>query len=92
MLALEGASNNTADINGLIQSITKMQWRKVYQIVNECIKDNDTKLNLFVMINFCDTLLEKTDRLTILYTEAMTVTDEQEPISVKKVPLKAQID
>ena len=69
MLALEGASNNTADIKGLIKSITKMQWRKVYQMVNECIKDNDTKLNLFVMINFCETLLEKTDRLTMLYTE-----------------------
>lgn len=92
MLALEGASNNTADINGLIQSITKMQWRKVYQIVNECIKDNDIKLNLFVMINFCETLLEKTDRLTMLYTEAMAVTDEQELTSVKKEPLKTQID
>ncbi len=92
MLALEGASNNTADIKGLIKSITKMQWRKVYQIVNECIKDNGTKLNLFVMINFCETLLEKTDRLTMLYTEAMTVADEQELTSVKKEPLKAQID
>ena len=92
MLALEGASNNTADINGLIKSITKMQWRKVYQIVNECIKDNGSTLNLFVMINFCETLLEKTDRLTMLYTEAMTVTDEQELTSVKKEPLKAQID
>jgi len=80
MLALEGASNNTADIKGLIKSITKMQWRKVYQIVNECIKDNG------------ETLLEKTDRLTMLYTEAMTVTDEQELASVKKEPLKAQID
>jgi hypothetical protein len=92
MLALEGASNNTADINGLIKSITKMQWRKVYQIVNECIKDNGSTLNLFVMINFCEVLLEKTDRLTMLYTEAMTVTDEQELTSVKKELLKAQID
>ena len=78
MLALEGASNNTADIKGLIKSITKMQWRKVYQMVHECIKDNGTKLNLFVMINFCETLLEKTDRLTMLYTEAGTVTVEKD--------------
>ena len=92
MLALEGASNNTADIKGLIKSITKMQWRKVYQIVSECIKDNGTKLNLFVMINFCETLLEKTGRLTMLYTEARTVTVEQELTSVKKEPLKTQID
>jgi hypothetical protein len=91
MLALEGASNNTADIKGLIKSITKMQWKKVYQIVNECIKDNGAKFNLFVMINFCETLLEKTDRLTMLYTEAMTVTDEQERAFVKTELLKSQI-
>ncbi len=66
MLALEGSSNNTADIKGLIKSITKMQWRKLYQMVNECIKD-DTKFNLLVMISFCETLLEKADRLTMLY-------------------------
>jgi hypothetical protein len=44
------------------------------------------------MINFCETLLEKADRLTMLYTEAMTVTDEQERTLVKKEPLKTQID
>ncbi len=76
MLALEGSSDNTADINGLIKSITKMQWRKVYQIVNECIENNGTKFNLFVMINFCEVLLEKTDRLTTLYTETRTVAVE----------------
>jgi len=88
MLALEGASNNTADIKGIIKSITKMEWKKVYQMVNECIKDNGTKFNLFVMINFCETLLEKTGRLTMLYTEARTVTVEQELTSAKKEPLK----
>ncbi len=70
MLALEGAPNNTSEIKGLIKSITKMEWRKVYQTVNQCIKENGTKFNLLVMINFCETLLEKADRLTILYTEA----------------------
>jgi hypothetical protein len=70
MLALEGAPNNTAEIRGLIKSITKMEWRKVYQTVNQCIKENGTNFNLLVMINFCETLLEKADRLTILYTEA----------------------
>jgi len=70
MLALEGAPNNTSEIKGLIKSITKMEWRKVYQTVNQCIKENGTKFNLLVMINFCEILLEKVDRLTVLYTEA----------------------
>ncbi len=70
MLALEGAPNNTAEIKGLIKSITKMEWRKVYQTVNQCINENGTKFNLLVMINFCEILLEKADRLTLLYTEA----------------------
>ncbi len=70
MLALEGAPNNTTEIKGLIKSITKMEWRKVYQTVTQCIKENGTNFNLFVMINFCETLLEKTDRLTVLYTAA----------------------
>ncbi len=70
MLALEGAPNNTAEMKGLIKSITRMEWRKVYQTVNQCIKENGKEFNLLVMINFCETLLEKTDRLTILYTEA----------------------
>ena len=92
MLALEGAPDNTDEIKGLIKSITKMEWRKVYETVNQCIKKNGTKFNLLLMVNFCETLLKKTDRLTTLYTEAMTVTDEQTLTSVKKEPLKAQID
>jgi hypothetical protein len=92
MLALEGAPENTDEIKGLIKSITKMEWRKVYETVNQCIKGNGTKFNLLLMVNFCETLLKKTDRLTMLYTEAMTVTDEQALTSVKKEPLKAQID
>ncbi|MCP4265898.1 MAG: hypothetical protein GY777_10040 [Candidatus Brocadiaceae bacterium] len=70
MLALEGAPNNTSEIKGLIKSITKMEWRKVYQTVNQCIKENGKTFNLLVMINFCETLLEKADRLTVLYAEA----------------------
>ncbi len=70
MLALEGAPNNTSEIKGLIKSITRMEWRKVYQTINQCIKENGKEFNLLVMINFCETLLEKTDRLTILYAEA----------------------
>ncbi len=92
MLALKGAPYNTDEINGLIKSITKMEWRKVYQMVNQCIEENGTKFNLLLMVNFCETLLKKTYRLTILYTDAMTVADEQVLTSVKKKPLKAQID
>ncbi len=77
MLALNGDPDNTDEIKGLIKSITKMEWRKVYEMVGQCIEGNGTKFNLLVMVNFCETLLEKTDRLTMLYTDAMTVTDEQ---------------
>jgi len=92
MLALKGAPDNTAEIKGLIKSITKMEWRKVYQMVNQCIEGNGTKFNLLLMVNFCEKLLKKTDRLTILYTDAMTVANEQALTSVKKKPLKTQID
>jgi hypothetical protein len=67
MLTLEGASENTARIKGLIKSITRMEWRKVNQTVNKCVEDNGTKFNVLIMINFCEKLLKKTDRLTKLY-------------------------
>ncbi|MDR4503465.1 MAG: tetratricopeptide repeat protein [Candidatus Scalindua sp.] len=69
MLALEGVSENTSEIKGLINSITKMEWRKVYKAATECIESNGTKFNVPLMVKFCDTLLDKTDRLTKLYTE-----------------------
>ncbi len=67
MLTLKSASGNTAEIKGLIKSITKMEWRKVNQAVNQCIEDNGTKFNVLIMINFCEKLLTKTDQLTKLY-------------------------
>ncbi len=67
MLTLEDASGNTSEIKGLIKSITRMEWRKVNQTVNNCIEDNGTKFNVLIMINFCEKLLIKTDRLTKLY-------------------------
>ncbi len=67
MLTMEDASENTAKIKGLIKSITKMEWRKVYKTVTECIESNGTTFNIFMMMDFCDTLLEKAKRLTNLY-------------------------
>ncbi len=69
MLTLEGASENTAEIKGLIKSITKMEWKKVSSTVNKCIDDNGKEFNISIMINFCEILLEKTDRLTKLYVD-----------------------
>ena len=69
MLMMEGATENTTKINGLIKSITKMEWRKVYKIATECIESNGTKFNVTMMIKFCDTLLGKSRRLTSLYIE-----------------------
>ncbi|GJQ57913.1 MAG: hypothetical protein D8M57_04085 [Candidatus Scalindua sp. AMX11] len=67
MLTLEGAFENTSEIMGLINSITKMEWRKVYKAATECIESNGTKFNIPLMLKFCDTLLDKTNRLTMLY-------------------------
>ncbi len=67
MLELEGASENTSEIKGLIKSITRMEWRKVNQTVNKCIEDNGKNFNVLIMISFCEKLLLKTDRLTKLY-------------------------
>ncbi len=67
MLMMEGVSENTAKIKGLIKSVTKMEWRKVYKTATECIESNGTKFNVPMMIKFCDTLLDKTSRLTSLY-------------------------
>lgn len=69
MLTMEGSTENTAKIKGLIKSITKMEWRKVYGSVTECIESNGTKFNVGLLVKFCDTLLEKTTRLTGLYIE-----------------------
>ena len=84
MLIMEGASENTAKIKGLIKSITKMEWRKVYKTVTECIESNGTTFNVFMMMGFCDTLLEKVKRLTNIhvmsgntsYGEAITTTKD----------------
>ncbi len=67
MLMMEGVSENTAKIKGLIKSITMMEWRKVYKTATECIESNGTKFNVGIMIKFCDTLLDKANRLTSLY-------------------------
>ncbi len=71
MLMMEGSTNNTTKINGLIKSIIKMEWRKVYKTATECIESNGTEFNISIMMKFCDTLLDKTNRLTILYVEAV---------------------
>lgn len=67
MLVLEGASINTEEIKGAINSISKMEWRKVYQTVTDCVESNGAKFNVVVMVEFCETLLRKADRLTKLY-------------------------
>ncbi len=67
MLMMEGVTENTAKIKGLIKSITRMEWRKVYKTATECIESNGTKFNVSMMIKFCDTLLDKANRLTSLY-------------------------
>ncbi len=67
MLMMEGATENTAEINGLIKSITRMEWRKVYETATECIESNGTKFNILMMVKFCDTLLGKAERLAGLY-------------------------
>ncbi len=67
MLMMEGATENTAKIKGLIKSITKMEWKKVYETATECIESNGVNFNVVMMIKFCDTLLDKTNRLTKLY-------------------------
>lgn len=67
MLMMEGATENTAKISGLINSITKMEWKKVYETATECIESNGEKFNILMMVKFCDTLLDKTERLAGLY-------------------------
>ncbi|MCP4413429.1 MAG: hypothetical protein GY808_12795 [Gammaproteobacteria bacterium] len=70
MLMMEGAIENTANIKGLIKSITMMEWRKVYKTATECIESNGTKFKVGIMIKFCDTLLDKSNRLASLYVGA----------------------
>ena len=69
MLMMEGVTENTAKIKGLIKSITKMEWGKVYKTATECIESNGTKFNVVMMMKFCDTLLNKASRLTSLYVD-----------------------
>ncbi len=67
MLMMECVTENTAKIKGLIKSITKMEWRKVYKAATECIESNSTEFNVLMMMKLCDTLSGKTNRLTTLY-------------------------
>ncbi len=71
MLMMEGATENTAKIKGLIKSITMMEWRKVYETATKCIESNGTEFNVSMMMKFCDTLLDKTNRLTSLYVDVI---------------------
>ena len=68
---MEGATENTAKIKGLIKSITMMEWRKVYETATKCIESNGTEFNVSMMMKFCDTLLDKTNRLTSLYVDVI---------------------
>ncbi len=78
MLMMEGATENTAKIIGLINSITKMEWRKVYETATECIESNGTKFHVPMMVKFSDTLLGKTERLAGLY---VAVSDDNVAVS-----------
>ncbi|MHC4267544.1 MAG: hypothetical protein ACYSTS_03675 [Planctomycetota bacterium] len=71
MLMMEGVTENTAKIKDLIKSITEIEWRKVYEAATICIESDGTKFNISMMMEFCDTLLEKTNRLTKLYVEVV---------------------
>ncbi len=44
---------------------------KVYETATECIESNGTKFNVGIMIKFCDTILDITNRLTSLYVGAV---------------------
>ncbi len=67
MSMIEGATENTTKIKGIIKSITRMEWRKVYETATECIESDGIDFNVTMMTKFCDTLLDKTNRLTKLY-------------------------
>ncbi len=85
MLMMEGATENTAKINGLIKSITKMEWKKVYETATECIESNGEKFNILMMVKFCDTLLGKTERLAGLY---VVVSDDNVAVAGDNVTQK----
>jgi len=78
MLMMEGATENTTKINGLIRSITRMEWGKVYETATECIESNGTKFHVPIMVKFSDTLLGKTERLAGLY---VAISDDNEVVS-----------
>jgi hypothetical protein len=78
MLMMEGATENTTKINGLIRSITRMEWGKVYETATECIESNGTKFHVPIMVKFSDTLLGKTERLAGLY---VAVSDDNVAVS-----------
>jgi hypothetical protein len=65
---MKSASDNTNEIKGMLKSISMMEWRKVYQSVNECVKNKGTTFNVVMMFLYCERLLQKADRLTSLYT------------------------
>lgn len=67
MLELESADVNTAEIDGMVNSISKMEWKRVYRMVTECVESNNTKFSDPVMLKFADILLTKTNKLTGLY-------------------------
>ncbi len=71
MFMMEDVTRKTAKIKGLIKSITMMEWRKVYETVTECIESDSIEFNVSMMMKFCDTLLDKTNRLTKLYLEVV---------------------
>ncbi len=103
MLILESVSENTAKTKGLIKSISRMEWQKVYKTVTECIESNGTTFNVFIMMAFCDTLMEKVNRLVNIhvksgstsYDEAITTTrgriDDEATITKSRIDDKAAI-
>lgn len=70
MLQLESAPVNNAEINGMVSSISKMEWKSLYKSVTDCVEGNNTVYNDPVMIKFAETLLVKADKLTTLYVDA----------------------
>ncbi len=69
LLYMQDYPDNTAQIKGVLNSIAKMEWRHIYQSLNECVVSEGTEFHELMMFVFSGKVQEKTERLVSLYLE-----------------------
>lgn len=69
LMHLQRVPGNTAEIQGLIHSISKMEWKTIRKYANEMVDGKNDDFKELIVAVFSARVVEKSERLALLYSE-----------------------